>query len=184
MQRNENLTWSMLEHLLLNRFAVGIFSTLEPLCYQKKIAHFCSLEKTKETFEYTKTEEAFQKAMTASHASEKMIMPPPGWMIYYRELYQQMGTMIHSLVFYALPVLEVQRREYQTAFAAKSPAHTVMLGPASPTFMKTMLHHNYWFDGVHPTAAGALFFTDWLAGELFSHWSEVITTRWKLSDEN
>jgi hypothetical protein len=183
LQENKNLTWIMLEHLLLNRFAVGIFSTLEPLSYQKKVSQFCPLQKTKGTFDYTKTKEAFEKSMTASPNAEKITIPLPGWMIYYRELYEQMGTMIHSLVFYALPVLEVQRREYQTAFAAALPPHTMMLGPASLKFMKTLLQENYWFDGVHPTAAGAPLFTEWLAEEIASHWSEIRATRWKFSDE-
>ena len=183
-QGNENLTWIMLEHLLLNRFAVGIFSTLEPLSYQKKVSQFCPLQKTKGTFDYAKTKEAFEKAMISTHNSKKMTKLPPSWMIYYRELYEQMGTKIHALVFYALPVLEVQRREYQTSFAAALPPHTVMLGPASFKFMKTLLQKNYWFDGVHPTAAGAPLFTEWLAEEIASHWSEIRATRWKFSDEN
>ncbi|MFZ4115978.1 MAG: hypothetical protein ACOYK6_04535 [Chthoniobacterales bacterium] len=178
----ENLYSIFLEHLFLNRFAVGIFSTLEPLCYHKKVSGFYPLQKAKGTFDYSKTQEAFEKAMVTSDASPKIAMPPPGWRIYYRELYTQMGSIVHSLAFYALPVLEVQRRDYQSAFAAALPAHTLMLGPASPQFMKTVLQKNYWFDGVHPTGAGAPLFTEWLAEEISAHWVEILATRWKMEN--
>jgi len=103
----------------------------------------------------------------------------PGWKNYYQTLFQEMSGIVSSCGFYALPTLEPQRRAYQEAFAAALPPHTTMLGPASAQMMKSLLHQEYWFDGVHPQGQGAVLVTHWLAEEILEKWSSLMETRWE-----
>ena len=178
--KNDISSWTLLEHLLLNHFSVGIFSSLEPLNYKKKMNAFCPLNGTKKTFNYTKTAQEFEASLLLPPATNALKIPSTGWHVYYKELYEELGGICHSLVFYALPTLEPQRRAYQVAFAEHLPSTTTLLGPASPDFMKALLREGNWFDGVHPQGAGAILFTTWMAEEIAEHWSQILATRWKV----
>ncbi len=169
--------WTLWEHFLLNRFAVGSFSTLEVPRYNKKIEPFFPLTGTKKTFQYHQAEATFREAKPSSHLHELY----PGWKNYYQTLFQEMGGVVTSLGFYALPTLEPQRRAYQDAFAASLPYHTTMLGPASAEVMNTLLQEKNWFDGVHPQGQGAVLVTCWLAEEILEKWKLLFETQWKLS---
>ena len=182
LQSKEHLSAMILEHLCLNRFAVGIFSTLELLNYNKKVLGFSSLQKTKETFCYQKTKEDVEKTiLSPPSTAEKMIVPPPGWMIYYQELFAQMGSVVHALIFYGLPTLEMEQYNYQKAFAQALPPHTLMLGPASTQFIKKLLNEKNWFDSVHPQGPGAYLFTTWLCNQIAINWSEIMAMHWQYS---
>lgn len=166
--------WTLWEHVLLNRFAVGSFSSFETPRYNKKIEPFFPLTGTKKTFHYNETEKTFR---------ETKVLPVfqslyPGWKSYYQTLFQEMGGIVTSLGFYALPTLEPQRRAYQDAFAAALPAHTTMLGPASGEVMNSLLDEKNWFDGVHPQGQGAMLVTRWLAEEILEKWTHLVETRW------
>lgn len=167
--------WTLWEHLLLNRFAIGSFASFELPCYNTKIEPFFSLSGTKKTFHYNEAEKTFREAGAAPLFQELY----PGWKNYYQTLFQEMGGTIASLGFYALPTLEPQRRAYQEAFAATLPAHTTMLGPASVEVMNSLLNEKNWFDGVHPQGQGAILVTCWLAEEILEKWSHLIETRWE-----
>jgi hypothetical protein len=169
--------WVLWEHLLLNRFAVGSFSSLEPVNYNKKIEPFFPLTGIKKTFDYHDAEKTFKKTETKALSPQLY----SGWKSYYQTLFQEMGGIITSLGFYALPTLEPQRRSYQNAFAAALPPHTTMIGPASAEFMNSLLNEKNWFDGVHPQAQGATIMTRWLAEEILEKWSSLMNTRWKMS---
>ena len=166
--------WTLWEHFLLNRFAVGSFSSFEPLNYNKKTESFFPLTGTKKTFQYNQAATTFREAETSPHFQELY----PGWKSYYQTLFQEMGGTVTSLGFYALPTLEPQRRAYQDAFAAALPNHTTMLGPASAEVMNSLLHEKNWFDGVHPQAQGAILVTRWLAEEILEKWTHLVETRW------
>ena len=64
-------------------------------------------------------------------------------------------------VFFAMPSLESHRRDYQLGF--KRSFEGLMVGPPSREDLELFLNKDYWFHGVHPTGAGALLFTKWLA---------------------
>ncbi|MBX9577062.1 MAG: hypothetical protein K2W97_01130 [Chthoniobacterales bacterium] len=168
--------WTLWEHVLLNRFAVGSFSSLELPKYNKQIEPFFPLTGTKKTFHYNEVEKEFREAGPSPLFQQLY----PGWKSYYQALFQEMGGVVTSLGFYALPTLEPQRRAYQDAFAASLPAHTTMLGPASREVMNSLLDEKNWFDGVHPQGQGAVLVTRWLAQEIFEKWSDLIETRWEL----
>ncbi len=180
VQENAFFRWRLLEHAFLNYFCVGIFSSLEPLNYQKKMNPFSPLSGKKRTFDYIKTEEEFKRSLLSPPKKIGMTIPSAGWQLYYQELYQELGGLCHSLVFYALPTLELQRRAYQFAFAQHHPFTTTFLGPPSLDFMNMLLHQENWFDGVHPTGTGAILFTEWLAEEIATHWSEILATQWRM----
>ncbi len=166
--------WTLWEHFLLNRFAVGSFSSFETPCYNKKTEPFFPLTGTKKTFQYNQVATTFREAEASPHFQELY----PGWKSYYETLFQEMGGTVTSLGFYALPTLEPQRRAYQDAFAAALPAHTTMLGPASREVMNSLLDEKNWFDGVHPQRQGAVLVTRWLAQEILEKWTDLIETRW------
>ena len=168
--------WSLLEHLLLHQFSVGIFSSMQPLNYRKKMESFFPLTGTKKTFHYAEAQKTFEKAITAPAVNAALSLP--GWKSYYQELHQEFGEVVGFMGFYALPTLEAQRGSYQLAFAHCLPSRTTMLGPASPAFMKSLLHEEIWFDGVHPQSQGALLFTQWLADEIVKNWSQLLARPW------
>jgi hypothetical protein len=166
--------WTLWEHFLLNRFAVGSFSSLELPHYHKKIEPFFPLTGTKKTFYYNEAEKTFRE--TAAKPILQGLYP--GWKSYYQTLFQEMGGIVTALSFYALPTLEPQRRAYQDAFAAALPPHTTMLGPASPQLMNSLLEEKNWFDGVHPQGQGAVLVTRWLAEEILEKWTQLVKSRW------
>lgn len=168
--------WTLWEHFLLNRFAVGSFSSLEVPRYGKKIEPFFPLKGTKKTFHYGDAEKAFRET-TVKPQFEKLY---PGWKNYYQTLFQEVGGVATSLAFYALPTLEPQRRAYQENFATSLPRHTTMLGPVSLETMESFLNQDYWFDGVHPQGKGSILVTQWLAQEILEKWSHLLETPWKL----
>lgn len=183
-QEKKNITWIMLEHLFLNRFAVGIFSALQPLNYNKKDWGFFPLTKTKGSFCYKKSKEAFEKIiLDTSPTLLKNHTPPAGWMIYYQELFAQIAPYVHTLVFYAIPTLDIEEYQYQNAFCRSLPTHTMMLGPASPRFMKKLLDEKNWFDEVHPEGPGAYELTTWLAKKITQRWSEILKTKWNVGEK-
>jgi len=169
--------WTLWEHFLLNRFAIGSFSALEVPAYNKKIEDFFSLTGTKKTFRYDETEKIFRETKATPINLELY----PGWKNYYQTLFQEMEGIVTSCGFYALPTLEPQRRSYQEGFAVALPPHTTMLGPASPEIMHALLHQEYWFDGVHPQGQGAIFVTSWLAQEILEKWAQLLETRWEVA---
>jgi lysophospholipase L1-like esterase len=67
-------------------------------------------------------------------------------------------------VFFAMPTLEGNRRQYQAGF--KKSVEGLVLGPLDREAMKEFVGKEFWFDGVHPTGAGAERFSKWLAREL------------------
>lgn len=180
--KDASLSWELFEHVLLNHFSVGIFSSLQPLNYKKKMNAFCPLSGTKKTFDYQKAAKEFEASLLLPSTATSIKIPYTGWLVYYRALYEELGGACHALVFYALPTLEPQRRAYQNAFTQHVPPHTTMLDPASSAFMQTLLHQENWFDGVHPQGAGAILFTEWLAEEIVQQWSQIVATPWKLDD--
>ncbi len=173
---NEVSYWMLWEHFLLNRFAVGSFSSFEIPLYSKKIEPFFPLAGTKKTFCYDSAEQAFLKTTMTPH-TQKLCS---GWKSYYQTLFQEMSGVVTSLGFYALPTLETQRRAYQENFAASLPACTTMLGPVSLKEMQYFLHREYWFDGVHPQGAGAILVTQWLAEQIVEKWNHLLETPWQL----
>lgn len=171
--------WTLWEHFLLNRFAVGNFSTFEVPHYGKKIEDFFPLTGTKKTFHYDDAEKTFLETKRIPELQQLY----PGWKNYYQTLFEEMGGTVSSLGFYALPTLEPARRAYQETFAALVPPHTTMLELASDEEMKFFLHRENWFDGVHPQASGAELVTRWLAKEILEKWPRLMETRWKFSHD-
>ncbi|MFI0347716.1 MAG: hypothetical protein ACH346_02925 [Chthoniobacterales bacterium] len=159
-------SWTLFEHLLFNRFAVGIFASMQPPSYTKKTEGFFPLVGTKKTFCYATTSKTFEEVTsnyTAEPSPEPTVYDTP---FYEKKLQQEFGNVISLFGFYALPTLEMQRRAYQVAFAKSLPITTIMLGPASLIVMKNLNCEKNWFDGVHPQREGAILFTQWLAQEI------------------
>lgn len=165
-------TWILYEHMMLNRFAVGVFSSMQLPVYGKKAGMYSALTGVKKTFCFSNTEKTFEES-TAHYTTEQqssLMLPYPGWASYYQELQQRLGNTISITGFYALPTLEAQRRAYQLAFASKRPEGTVMVGPPSLLCMQNLSSENLWFDGVHPQKEGAVLFTQWIADEIIKKW--------------
>ncbi len=170
-------SWMLFEHLLLNRFAVGIFSSMQRPSYTKKIEGFFPLNGTKKTFCYPTTKKEFEE-VTSNYRAEPSSAPvvrDAGSIFYEKKLQQEFGKSVSAFGFYALPTLEPQRRAYQVAFAQSLPPGTIMIGPASLAVMKNLNCEENWFDGVHPRGPGATLFTQWLAGEIVKKWPGKIT---------
>ncbi len=168
--------WTLWEHVLLNRFAVGSFSGLEVPHYGREIESFFPLTGTKKNFQYKDAEKNFRETQVVPLHPELY----PGWKNYYQTLFQEMGKIVNSCGFYALPTLESQRRAYQESFAKALPPHTTMLGPISQKMMESFLCSEYWFDGVHPQGEGSILMTAWLSQEILQKWSLLLETRWQL----
>lgn len=176
-EKRDNISsWSLWEHFLLNRFAVGSFSALKVPSYGKEIESFFPLAGTKKTFHYHSAEKTF-RTTTISLPQELY----PGWKSYYQTLFQEMGGVVHSCGFYALPTLEPQRRAYQESFAKVIPPHTMMLGPIDQQIMESFLRPEYWFDGVHPQGQGSILVTSWLGQEILKKWLLLFQTRWQIN---
>ena len=172
-EKEEAFTWPLMEHLLLNRFAVGLFSSMQPFNYRKKEDGFFPLSGTKKTFQYDVAKKNFEKEEDAPSMTKEQ-PSLVGWSSYYQKLQQQLGGVIYPVGFYALPTLELQRRSYQQAFLSLKPSSTVMMGPAPSSKMKRFLHKDLWFDGVHPQGKGSIMMTEWLADQILQKWPELL----------
>lgn len=177
-QGSEVSSWMLLEHLFLNQFSVGQYSSMLPLNYQKKMDGFFPLSGTKKGFDYKKVRGDFKQNATVQEISSQLLSK--AWKIYYDLLYQDLSGVLQGLVFYALPTLEVSRRSYQYAFAAHLPPQTIILGPASLENMKVFLEERYWYDGVHPQGKGAVVMTQWLADQIAAKWPQIKSSHWNL----
>lgn len=167
--------WTLWEHFLLNRFAIGSFSSFELPRYHQTIEPFFSLSGTKKTFHYNQAATTFLETKQQVHFQKLY----PGWEKYYQTLFEEMHDVVSFCGFYALPTLEPERFCYQKNFAAALPRYTTMLGPASDETMKSLLHEEYWFDGVHPQGQGAELVTFWLQKEIIQNWSQLFEQRWQ-----
>lgn len=178
LHSDEVSSWVLLEHILFNRFAVGIFSSMQPLDYRKKEAAFLPRTGIRKGFDYATSKKSLEVAMSSSPETIKQL-PYAGWQFYYKKLFHELGGVCHSMVFYALPTLDPQQRAYQVAFAHSLPKHTTMLGPVTPTEMKSFLQEENWADEIHPQKKGAMLVTQWLAEEIVKQWPQIVATRWK-----
>lgn len=156
-----SMAWLLAEHALMNRFAVGAFSSMRPPPpRRKRTPPFFPLGGTKTTFHFEAAQEAFEKS--AANAATDPVPPPP-FQVCWTHLRRIMDPYCDRYGFYCLPTLEASRVEYAARFARSAPDGAPMIGPATDEDLRPLLREDSWFDGVHPTGTGAPFFTAWLA---------------------
>lgn len=156
--------WLLLQHALLNRFAVGTFSSmnLSPM-RKRKTPPFFPLEGVKSSFDAGL---AIQKIRKYQPPAASLASLPAPWALMNRDYRDLMDPYVDNYGFYALPMLEPARISYAHSFARAVPSDHLVFGPPTPGELEAMLASENWFDGVHPTGLGAEKFTLWLANQL------------------
>jgi len=160
------MAWLLAEHALMNRFAVGAFSSMRPHpARRKRTPPFFPLGGTKTTFQFDEALEAFQ-TFAATETNDPV--PPPPLQVCLEHLQALISPYVDHYGFYCLPTLEASRATYGGRFAQAAPGGAAVIGPVLGEHLQPLLKAEYWFDGVHPTGTGAPHFTTWLAGEIVS----------------
>lgn len=171
LRQQPNLpSWSLaailLEHSLLNRFAVGALSERKfPIKRARRTPPFFALEGSKGNFNFEESLAAFRASDPQTPAPAPQI-PHPQWWSVYADTHRLLDPFVDAYGFVALPTIESPRARYQQQFVDNLPEGTFAIGPATPAQMETLLVPGFWFDGVHSTGAGAEAVTRWFAGEL------------------
>jgi hypothetical protein len=158
------IAWLLFEHSLMNRLAVGAFSSMRPAPARgKRTPPFFALEGSKESFDYDDAVRAF-----TGESGKQVTRPglPPPFLASFGDLRKVMDPYVDAYGFYCLPTLEPGRSEYGKAFSQFAPEGTFVLGPATRGEMSDLMFREEWFDGVHPTGSGAKKFTDWISKKL------------------
>jgi len=154
----------LLEHAMLNRFAVGVFSDMNPPPKREfRTPPFFGLSGKKGGFDFTATVELFEQAQADGNQAAG---PGKAWAIYEKQMLAGPGRSMQSRGYIALPTIESARRNYQETFRNQRATGTQMIGPVSEAELEAYLQEDYWFDGVHFTGPGAEAYTDWLAGQI------------------
>ena len=148
----------VLDRLLLNRFAAGALSGMDARARKRRTGAFFPLQGVKENFDFD-----VAAAATGGWKDDPVETDglPPGWLAGREFFHARTKSWVDEEVFFAMPSLESHRRDYQLGF--KSSFEGLMVGPPSREGLQFFLNKDYWFDGVHPTGAGALLFAKWLA---------------------
>jgi hypothetical protein len=155
--RGLGLGWVVFEHVMLNRFAVGVFSDgFLPEKRTLRTPPFFGLDGAKTDFDFEKTVNTFA---AASRGAIRPGVPPPAWFVHEKHLHRFFGNALKERGFLALPVIEPVRWNYQASFAQNRPAESFMLGPFEPDSFSFLLQGDSWFDGVHLTGEAAKEFT-------------------------
>jgi hypothetical protein len=147
-----------LDRLLLNRFAAGALSGMDARARKRRTGAFFTLQGVKEKFDFDAAAAATAECKDDSVETDGL---PPGWLAGREFFHARTKSWVDEEVFFAMPSLESHRRDYQLGF--KSSFEGLMVGPPSREGLQFFLNKDYWFDGVHPTGAGALLFAKWLA---------------------
>lgn len=157
-KRSVEMGGIVLDRLLLNRFAAGALSGMDWRARKRRTGAFFSLQGVKEKFD-------FDVAATASVQWKDDLVGtdrlPQGWLVGRAFFQARTKSWVDEEAFFAMPSLEENRRKYQLGF--KGSMEGLMVGPPSREEMQPFLKRDYWFDGVHPTGAGARLFSIWLA---------------------
>ena len=148
----------VLDRLLLNRFAAGALSGMDARARKRRTGAFFPLQGVKEKFDFAAAAAATAECKDDSVETDGL---PPGWLAGRDFFHARTKSWVDEEVFFAMPSLESHRRDYQLGF--KRSFEGLMVGPPSREDLELFLNKDYWFDGVHPTGAGALLFTKWLA---------------------
>ena len=151
----------VLDRLLLNRFAAGALSGMDARARKRRTGAFFPLQGVKEKFDFAAAAAATVEWKDDSVETDGL---PPGWLAGREFFHARTKSWVDEEVFFAMPSLESHRRDYQLGF--KRSFEGLMVGPPSREDLELFLNKDYWFDGVHPTGAGALLFTKWLAEQL------------------
>lgn len=153
-------------HSLLNTFAVGAFSGMEwPGARRRTIKPFFPLEGRKDKFDYRETIAALHRAGEPP-LTQTSSLPIPQASCSLNHMLECLPGYNYRQGFYALPMLEPARTDYARRLRQAVGQSAPFIGPASRAEMGPMLAEKFWFDGVHPTGAGAELFSDWFAGQL------------------
>jgi hypothetical protein len=151
---------AIVERVLLNRFGAGAFSGMDWRGRKRKTRAFFAMEGAKENFDYDRAVAEMRSWDEGSGAGDV----PAGWRFCREFLASRNGEWVDGEVYYAMPTLEGHRRRYQLEFRESS--GELVLGPPGFEEMQDFLGREKWFDGVHPTGAGAILFSKWLAEQL------------------
>ena len=155
-------------HSLLNIFAVGSLSDMEwPRGKRRVTAPFFALEGHKQAFNYQETVGLLQQSADPT-TIQNLIAPFPQAKLSFAQMLEPLQIYPHHVGFYALPMLELHRTAYAKDLRRLTGGSTPFLGPPSDAELQDMLSAEFWFDGVHPTGAGAALFSDWFAKNLIS----------------
>ncbi len=149
-------------HALLNQFAVGSFSDMKWPGERKRIDRtFLALDRPEAGFDYARTVEAWKNSAPRSERIADASMPYEQWSRSIDDINEVMLPYADEVGFFALPVLEPARAHYAEDFALAldDPQSPVWYVPSAED-MEGLMSGELWFDGVHPTAAGAVKFTE------------------------
>ena len=155
-------------HALLNQFAVGSFSDMKWPGERKRIDRtFQSLPAPEAGFDYTRTVEAWKNAPPRGERIADASLPYEQWSMAIDEINTVMLPYADEVGFFALPVLEPARAHYAEDFALAldDPQSPVWFLPTDED-MQGLMSEELWFDGVHPTAPGAVKITELFARRL------------------
>ncbi len=162
-----SMAWLLGEHALMNRFAVGSYSSMRiPKSKKRKTAPFFPLEGAKSTFRYEEAVATLEKFEGIAPKQNGLSPTHPQWDAVFSYTRERLASVVDHYGFYALPTLEPSRAKYVRAFRQSKPDGTFVLRSATPQEIKSLLNSGFWFDGVHPTGIGAEKFTSLLAVEL------------------
>lgn len=149
-------------HALLNQFAVGSFSDMKWPGERKRIDRtFLALERPETGFDYARTVEVWKNSPPRSERVADASMPYEQWSRSIDDINEVMLPYADEVGFFALPVLEPARAHYAEDFALAldDPQSPVWYVPSAED-MEGLMSGELWFDAVHPTAAGAVKFTE------------------------
>lgn len=155
----------LIEHALLNRFAVGTFSKMSwPNRSPRSTPPFFSLAGRKAGFKFEVAVAEMTKERTRPRSPERV--PFPQWLVGQEDLRLLMKPYVDTYGYYCLPLLEVPRSDYQAEFLRQLPPEMVKVSGPTESEMSIFLQPSLWFDGVHPTGEGAHGVTGWMAARL------------------
>lgn len=155
----------LIEHAILNRFAVGAFSQMHwPDRSPRSTPPFFPLAGHKVGFEFEAAVAKMLKERSGAGFPERV--PFPQWQVGQKHLRLLLEPYVDTYGYYCLPLLESPRAEYQEEFLRKLPPGVVKIPGPTETKMAALLKSSLWFDGVHPTGGGAHEVTVWMAERL------------------
>lgn len=150
------------EHALLNRFAVGTFSSMRlPESRERITPSFFALEGKKENFSFEDIV-ASRKAVSKNSSLQEQL-PYPQWEVWQRHLHKLMSPYVDAYGFYSVPTLEIHREYYQNNFFNNIPNEVLKIPHPDESEMMSLMNPDFWFDGVHFTGEGARNVTTWMA---------------------
>lgn len=159
--RELKMAGGIVARVLLNRFGAGALSGMDWRARKRRVGAFFALEGEKRNFDY-----AAAVAGKVDWKEDWMgeMELPRGWIVGRTFLQKRVDGWVDGEVFFAMPCVEGHRRDYQLAF--KKALAGKMVGPPTQKEMEELLEKGFWFDGVHPTGAGAKMFSSWLMRSL------------------